>query len=172
MADISEDMECLCHLMKTVGSQIDVAKARVRRQLCIVVLNITVVCILVFSVCYSIEQIWITSIELALVGSTQSRSGDKVTWFKSTFDTRAQKLDYMYEYRVISTTYKACCGQIVLGFNCSKFLLKSYWNYSLLSPVNLKDCNMASDHCLSVRIQIRIFGVTVSCSYWNTNIKM
>ena len=43
MADISEDMECLCHLMKTVGSQIDVAKARVRRQLCIV-LNITVVC--------------------------------------------------------------------------------------------------------------------------------
>lgn len=29
VADISEDMECLCHLMKTVGSQLDVVKARV-----------------------------------------------------------------------------------------------------------------------------------------------
>ena len=29
MADISEDMECLCHLMKTCGSQLDVVKARV-----------------------------------------------------------------------------------------------------------------------------------------------
>ncbi|CAB4002307.1 eukaryotic translation initiation factor 4 gamma 2-like, partial [Paramuricea clavata] len=28
VADISEDMECLCHLMKTVGSQLDVVKAR------------------------------------------------------------------------------------------------------------------------------------------------
>ena len=33
MADISEDMECLCHLMKTVGSLLDVVKARVSYDL-------------------------------------------------------------------------------------------------------------------------------------------